>query len=200
MSLLAACCKRHPELKTVFLGPKLCHLGRGVTQTKWNCSFYPLQCVLTCIFGSSGVLELFQWKPGLPQGPSHLSVFSRGYQTMAYRPLRCPELRPRSLCLSPDTLVDKTFPRSLGTWCWTHGTLKGTFVHGWMINSCCWGSGDKNKALLRLPWCWCYSQPLDFNLFSLFILLQEKNVLTMQICAFVLCQLYILLQISTCHI
>lgn len=64
------------------------------------------------------------------------------------------------------------------------GSLEGTFVRGWMTNFCCWGRRDKTEGILRLPWCLCYSWPLDFSWHSVFILLQEKNVLTMQMYVF----------------
>lgn len=42
----------------VFLGIRLCHLGSGVMQIKWNSSSYPLHCVYSwIIFFSSHVLD-----------------------------------------------------------------------------------------------------------------------------------------------
>ena len=40
------------------------------------------------------------------------------------------------------------------SWCWIPQLPQGTFVHGWILNCCCWG--DIMKGHLIQPWCWCH--------------------------------------------
>ena len=120
-----------------------------------NYLFHPLQCVQTCFFVLvavfsvftcfSATLELLYWEPGLPQGTPHVlkKVFSRSFQTNAERTwslfMAKWKVQRQTQGLYAHYLVHRWVRSLLGLLTYDAGSHKGTFVHEWTPNCCCWG-------------------------------------------------------------
>lgn len=154
--------------------------------------FYPLQCVQTCFFFVlvavfsvftcfSAVLELLYWEPGLPQGTPHISkkVFSRSFQTNAERTwslfMAKWKVHRQTQGLYAHYLVHRWVKSLLGLLTYDAGSHKGTFVHEWTPNCCCWGGkwwGMHYSAtlLISLP---LYILLLMFHPFTLEVIIKS---------------------------
>ena len=93
-------------------------------QVRSNYSSYPLQCVQTCIFGSSGMLETWtSIKALLSMGdcvrlcsPGASEPWPRGAGAGSWATARSTG-KTKVCCLLPDAWIDEAPPKSLDIWC-----------------------------------------------------------------------------------
>lgn len=130
-----------------------------------------------CNFFSNKMLKFLFWKPGLPQSLScpwvivYISILQGLLDDdweelkLFRRPLQNPQREPGTVCLLPDTEVDKTHLICLGMW-WLISQFPQRHLCLWIPGFCCWGMEHKQRQPMS-PWCWLYYL---YNYFKLYFL------------------------------